>query len=223
MRYSTTGEVALARKSSNKLDSLLAYSQHCGNYLLLLRIYMKKLVLFSLMFITSLACSAQGIYTSIMKYDKFDDVVWKKEKKTLITKTDTTFIIETKGQTPEEYYYVDTYLLAYHTGSKDSIVNLVQDVWGYEDRYTVFTKKDKNDFLQAALEEMKEAPDSLVSSENYEFTLSMLIYRQMLESIDKLPSINIRTTSRYQYHFEYKNDYFWVEFPDKSRIIYIKQ
>ena len=31
MRYSTTGEVAHARKSSNKLDSFLAYSQHCGD------------------------------------------------------------------------------------------------------------------------------------------------------------------------------------------------
>lgn len=182
---------------------------------------MKKTVLISLMLITSLVCSAQGIYTSIMKYDKFDDVVWKKDKKTLITKTDSTFIIETKGQTPEEYYYIDTYLLAYHTGSRDSIVNLVTDVWGYEDEYAVFTKKDKNDCFQAALEEMKELPDSL--KEDYETTLSMFIFRQMLKRLDKLPTIHIRTISRYQYSFNYKNDFFWISFPDKSRIIYIKQ
>jgi len=175
------------------------------------------------MLITSLVCSAQGIYTSIMKYDKFDDVVWKKDKKTLITKTDSTFIIETKGQTPEEYYYIDTYLLAYHTGSRDSIVNLVENVWGYEDQYKVFTKKEKDEFFQAALEEMKYSPDSLVLSDNYSTTLSMLIYRQMLKSIDKLPTIIIRTISRYNFQFEYKNDYFWVEFPDKTRIIYTKQ
>lgn len=51
--------------------------------------------------------SAQGIYTSVHKYDKFDDVVWEKEIKTLVTKTDSTIIIETKGTKPVEYYILE--------------------------------------------------------------------------------------------------------------------
>ena len=61
---------------------------------------MKKLI-FSICFVlTSIVVNAQGIYTKVTKYDKFDDVEWEKTIKTLITKTDTTFVIETKGSKP---------------------------------------------------------------------------------------------------------------------------
>lgn len=59
---------------------------------------MKKLIAVTIVLMCALTASAQGIYTSVHKYDKFDDIVWEKEIKTLITKTDSTIIIETKGR-----------------------------------------------------------------------------------------------------------------------------
>ena len=180
---------------------------------------MKKFFFISLILVTSLICSAQGIYTSVVKFDKFDDIVWRKNVKTLITKTDSTFIIETKGQKPEEYFYLDNIFLALHVGSRDSVVNLVENVWGYEDQYIVFTQKDKEECYQAALEQIKDLPDSLV----FEEKIGMLAVLQLINRADNLPTIHIRTISRYSHRFEYKNDAFWISFNDKSRIIYTKQ
>ena len=36
--------------------------------------------------------------SSIEKYDKFDDVVWTKKIKTIISKSYSTIVVETKGQ-----------------------------------------------------------------------------------------------------------------------------
>lgn len=48
--------------------------------------------LFTLIFVlASLSCNAQ-IYKSIKYYDKFDDEIKTEQRKTLITKTDSTFI-----------------------------------------------------------------------------------------------------------------------------------
>ena len=179
---------------------------------------MKKIVLISLMFITSLICSAQGIYTSMAKLDKFDDIVWGRDVKTLITKTDTTFIIETKGQKPEEYYYIDSYLMALHVGSRDSIVNLIENVWGYEDQYTVYTKKDMEECKQAVDEMLKDLPDSLIFDEK----IKMLTGIELIKRANKFPTLHIRTISRYQHRFEYERDALWIKFPDGSRFMYIK-
>lgn len=100
---------------------------------------MKKFITASLIAFWALAMSAQGIYTRVKKYDKFDDVIYEKTIKTLITKTDDKIIFETKGSKPVEYYYENSWF-ADHIGSRDSVVNLVNDVYGYEDRYSVFPK-----------------------------------------------------------------------------------
>lgn len=55
---------------------------------------------FTLLFIlVAVSVNAQQtrLYTHVMKLDKFNDIVWKKKIKTLVTKTDSTFIVETKG------------------------------------------------------------------------------------------------------------------------------
>ena len=101
--------------------------------------FMKKFITASLIAFWALAMSAQGIYTRVKKYDKFDDVIYEKTIKTLITKTDDKIIFETKGSKPVEYYYENSWF-ADHIGSRDSVVNLVNDVYGYEDRYSVFPK-----------------------------------------------------------------------------------
>lgn len=179
---------------------------------------MKRKILFALFCIFTVTCNAQGIYRTVMKYDKFDDVVWKKDVKTLITKTDTTFVVETKGQKPIEYYYTDNFMRASHIGSKDSLVNLTQDVWGFEDEYLVLTIKDIKELKDYAQEQVKDLPDSLV----FEEKIQMLVGLKMMKDYKKYPRITIRTISRYAHYYEYERELFWIKFNDGSRIIYVK-
>lgn len=102
---------------------------------LIFQTVMKK-YLFTLVFLfAGLTCNAQ-IYKSIKYYDKFDDVVKKEQRKTLITKTDSTFIVEEKGMNPVVYYILNT-VKEGTRGSKDEIVNLVNNVYGYEETWCV--------------------------------------------------------------------------------------
>lgn len=184
-----------------------------------------KRIFFTLLICTlALTCNAQGIYRTVKKYDKFDDVVWKREVKTLITKTDTSFIVETKGQEPVEYSIIDNPLYIESVGSKDSLVNIVQDVWGYEKQYIVFAPKDKEDYLNYISEKTKDMPDSTtLDIAGYKMkvdTYNTYSGLYMLNHYKELPTISIRTVSRYKYSFEYYTDLFWIKFNDGTRIIY---
>ena len=93
---------------------------------------MKK-VLTTLFFLHlfTLVSNAQ-IYTSVAYYDKFDDVIKKEQRKTLIEKTDTTITIEEKGKAPVVYYILEQEELL-TKGSKGNIVNLIDNVYGYQE------------------------------------------------------------------------------------------
>lgn len=180
---------------------------------------MKKLI-FSICFVlTSIVVNAQGIYTKVTKYDKFDDVEWEKTIKTLITKTDTTFVIETKGSKPKTYWYIDSPLFSAHEGSRDSLSNIVADVWGYESQYIVITEETIEEVRSEVQELIKYMPDSLVVNEKTN-TLYGIV---MLRMIDKLPTITVRTISKYRFTYEYDTDLVWIRFEDGSRIIYSKR
>ena len=74
---------------------------------------MKKF-LFTLLFAwIGIDCNAQ-IYKTIKYYDKFDDEVKKEQHKTLITKTDSTFVIEEK-----EFLLFTIYCILSNKGQKD--------------------------------------------------------------------------------------------------------
>ncbi len=161
----------------------------------------------------------QRLYNCAMKLDKFDDVVWKKQIKTLILKTDTTFIIETKGQKPVEYKYIDKWEWAEHLGSEDSLINIAKDVYGYESLYFVFKQEDIDEAYDEVLEATKDLADSL----KFESKMMMLLGLRLYEKRDKLPVIVYRTISKYKYMYEYDTDLFWIKFPDGSRVIYSNQ
>ena len=180
---------------------------------------MKKLI-FSICFVlTSIVVNAQGIYTKVTKYDKFDDVEWEKTIKTLITKTDTTFVIETKGSKPKTYRYIDSPFFSAHEGSRDSLSNIVSDVWGYESQYTVITDETMEEVRSEVQEMIKDMPDSLVVNDK----INILSGIVMLRKIDKLPKITVRTISKYRFTYEYDTDLVWIRFEDGSRIIYSKR
>lgn len=180
---------------------------------------MKRIFLSFAMIIWVAICFAQGIYTKVTKYDKFDDVVSEKVIKTLITKTDTTFIVETKGQEPVEYRYIDNPFFSAHVGRRDSLVNIVADVYGYEDQYIAITEDVRNEVIAEVQKQIEDLPDSLV----FEEKINMLAALKLMEKIDELPTITVRTISRYNFTYEYDTDLFWIKFKDGSRIIYTKR
>ena len=179
---------------------------------------MKRSVwLFCFLFVV-LCINAQGIYTKVTKYDKFDDIVWSKDVKTLITQTDSTFVFETKGQKPETYRYVDSPLMAIHVGSRDSLANLVADIWGYESQYFAITNIIREEVLAETKKQISDMNDTQSTDEE----ASMLLAMNFLERIDDLPIITTRTISKFRFSYEYETDYVWINFKDGTRIVYSK-
>ena len=94
---------------------------------------MKKFLILILATLVFAVADAQ-IFTQKEIRDKFDDVVSKREIKTLITKNDTAIIIEEKGNGPVAYKVLFEFD---SKGSEDNIVRLVDDVYGYEKSWIV--------------------------------------------------------------------------------------
>ena len=175
-------------------------------------------ILFCIML--SVTANAQQIFSHITKLDKFDDVVWEKNLKTIITFNDPIITIETKGQEPECYYYKDNDFLAVHDGSSDSIINLVSDVWGYEDVYNVVNTKDCESLLQefeGKLEPLlqKIGNDTIPNEDE-----SRAFAKELLNFRSKMISITFRHISEHRYFWNYKTKVVWVMQPDGSRVIY---
>ncbi len=99
------------------------------------------------MTLVSVVTNAQ-IFTHKMILDKFDDVVSQCAIKTIIEKNDTSFIIEEKGKKPT-VYIIQNYADYQSMGSKDNIVNLVGNVYGYQECWFVISEKDMIHYGQA--------------------------------------------------------------------------
>lgn len=99
---------------------------------------MKKFLILILTALLTVAADAQ-IFTHKVVKDKFDDVVSECDIKTIITKNDTTFIIEEKGNEPVTFKTLNE---IESKGSKDNIVQLVGNVYGYEKTWEVVLEKN---------------------------------------------------------------------------------
>ena len=99
---------------------------------------MKKFLILILTALLTVAANAE-IFTHKMIKDKFDDVVSEREIKTLVTKNDTAFIIEEKDNNPLTYNILSEFD---STGSKDNIVRLLGNVYGYEKTWEVALEKN---------------------------------------------------------------------------------
>lgn len=175
---------------------------------------MKKVISIIAFWLSILTSNAQ-LFTSIRHYDKFDDVVKSEVHKTLITKTDTTFVIEEKGRKPKVYYILN--LSTSSRGSKDNIINLVNNVYGYELVWCVIKDEDKDRYFDEYGKALR------VESENRKDAISKLA-KYWLFIVD-------RVISRYSRVFEYENEYMWIQndTPEDNRlgnninrIIYLK-
>lgn len=137
---------------------------------------MKKFLILILTALLTVAADAQ-IFTQKVIRDKFDDIVSERDIKTLVTKNDTAFIIEEKGNEPVTYVirYPSTLL---SVGSKDDIVRLVNNVYGYQECWYVVLEKDIKDYLldisALLIEEDDSKRDALMSKliEKYEYRIT---------------------------------------------------
>ena len=173
---------------------------------------MKKIIIcivFTL-FACNFACS-QGLYTSFRHYDKFDDCISERVIKTLITETDSTIIIETKGEKPVTYYKEYEFI----NGRKDSVVNITADVYGYERGYICFkdqetVRKKTTDLINVMSTALSDGAD--VAS------------RKTTEVIKKYEDqsfeIIFRTITT-QYSMTYQGKVAWVKYSNGERIIYL--
>lgn len=117
---------------------------------------MKKFLILILTTLVFAVADAQ-IFTQKTIRNKFDDVVSKREIKTLITKNDTAFIIEEKGKKPVTFKILNELEFK---GSKDNIVQLVGNVYGYEENWCVILEKDIKDYFLDYIAMLNETDDS---------------------------------------------------------------
>ena len=103
---------------------------------------MKRFTIITLMFIMAFVANAQSyILTKKMVVDKFNDILLDRDQKTIVTKTDSTFVIEEKGKEPVTYRILN-YAEYNSKGDKDNIVNLVDNVYGYQECWAVILESD---------------------------------------------------------------------------------
>ena len=160
---------------------------------------MKKIISIVVFCFYILTCHAQ-IFTSIRYYDKFDDAVKVEEHKTLITKTDSTFIVEEKGRTPKVYYIIN-YASYISKGDKDNIVNLTNNVYGFQKGWCVIKYEDKEKYFAD-----KEKVFHGVYETNYLSKYWLFLVH--------------RVVSRYQYSFYQEGEFIWIqnETPEDNRL-----
>lgn len=158
---------------------------------------MKKIIISLICVILSQMSYAQ-IFTKIRYFDKFDDTLKEETIKTLITKTDSTFIIEEKGRKPQEYFILNK--ADYNTlGSRDSIVDLTgYNTYGYQNCWCVIKMSDKEEYFRNYIKILRD--ENLPSKEeSHELFGKYWLF------------IVHRVISRYSSEFEYDREYFWIE------------
>ena len=104
-----------------------------------------KRAVFLLLSLFCLSASAQ-IFNQKLVLDKFDDVISSQKIKTLIQKHEKSFVIEEKGKKPV------TYVVLFDVeepswGNKDNIVNLVNDVYGYQEGWVTVLERDMEKYM----------------------------------------------------------------------------
>ena len=155
---------------------------------------MKKFLI--LITLVSVVANAQ-IFTHKEILDKFDDVVSQRDIKTIIEKNDTAFVFEEKGKKPT-VYLIKNYAEFNSMGSKDNIVNLVGNVYGYQECWFVILEKDKPQYEQAYMSAIMENDKNK----------RMSIIEKMINDYGYYIVHRVVTT---QYTHQFLSEYYWVQ------------
>lgn len=107
---------------------------------------MKKIISIMILFIGCIVCGYGKVFDEVSVLDKFDDVIRERRVKVLVSCTDSSFVVEEKGKTAEEYIVIckdpDGCL-----GSRDNVVELVDGVYGFQFAYLAFKVSDAAKFV----------------------------------------------------------------------------
>ena len=170
---------------------------------------MKKFLILILTTLVFDVADAQ-IFTHKMILDKFDDVVSECEIKTLITKNDTAIIIEEKGKKPVTFKILNELEFK---GSKDNIVQLVGNVYGYEEYWCVILEKDIKDYFLDYFAMLNETDDSKCHD----------LISKLIEDYHYIITHRVVTD---KYGFQFLSEHYWIEKASmkviNERIIYSK-
>ena len=135
---------------------------------------MKKILLLLLLIVPFVAHAQSYILTNKTVVDKFDDIISNREQKTIVTKTDSTFVIEEKGSHPVRYMIVS--LLPDHSmGDKENVVNLVDNVYGYQECWAVILESEFENYLKEYNIYINEA-DKDKLQKNIDYLFNKYIY-----------------------------------------------
>lgn len=124
-------------------------------------------IIFTLLLSITLKVDAQ-IYTHKRVMDKFDDVLLAKDLKTRIVQTDSMFIIEEKGNVPTEYIILES-CYPNSMGSASNIVNLINNVYGYQESWFIASKKDITKIYLAVHRVVTTQYGSIIENEYFWF------------------------------------------------------
>lgn len=166
---------------------------------------MKKIAIVVLMMITVLSVHAQGLYTNVIQYDKFDDLISERSVKTLIEidSNNNTITFETKGSEPVVYYYIGK---PSYIGSKEEPENLVKNIYGYEVNYIAVPE----DNFEACMAEAAASSD-----------LNDDEFRRISKKYD-IVEIKFRIVTT-QYTHDYEGKVAWVKHYNGARTIYSEE
>jgi len=161
--------------------------------------------------LAGISCNAQ-IYTHIIQLDKFDDIVKNEEHKTLVTMSDTIFIVEEKGKEPVKYLILFP-AEELTKGSKETPANLVDDVYGFQKAWIV-VRYDMLDKCRDALNDYEVDRSEANMNKLAQFLLGI-----------------VHRTVTTQFTGQYLSEAFWIEDDsgngmlgkDVKRIIYAKE
>lgn len=145
------------------------------------------------------------VFNHIEKMDKFDDVVYSKTAKSLISFNDSIIVIEEKGK-PAMQYDIINYADYNSMGSKGEIVNLVGNVYGYQDCWCVIKHEDAEAYGKIVSKYILEAFENEGNA-----------------STDELGKYWLWITHRVvtsQYAHTFLSEYWWVSDKDDNRVIY---
>ena len=166
---------------------------------------MKKFLILILTTLVFAVADAQ-IFTYKMIKDKFDDIVLEREIKTFVIKNDTAFIIEEKGNKPVTFKILNELEFK---GSKDNIVQLVGNVYGYEENWCVILEKDIKDYFLDYFAMLNEADVSKRHS----------LISKLIEKYCNYITHRVVTD---KYGLQFRSEHYWIQNGNNERIIYSK-
>ena len=166
---------------------------------------MKKFLILILTTLVFAVADAQ-IFTQKEIRDKFNDVVSKREIKTLITKNDTAIIIEEKGKKSVTFKILNE--IGFN-GNKDNIVQLIGNVYGYEEYWCVILEKDIKDYFLDYFAMLIETDDSKRHD----------LISKLVEKYYNYITHRVVTD---KYGLQFRSEHYWIQNQNNERIIYSK-